>query len=89
MTGAGGRRMRLKAQALRTRLEGDIPPPAAHNRLLIDMTATHRFRGHTGVQRVVREIARACVESGEALPVYLEAGRLYGHFQARQFARRG
>ena len=70
-----------KAQALRTRLQVAIPPPAAHNRLLIDMTATHRFRGQTGVQRVVREIARACVESGEALPVYLEAGRLYGHFQ--------
>ncbi|HEY8125094.1 MAG TPA: glycosyltransferase family 1 protein [Methylocystis sp.] len=70
-----------QAQALRTHLEGAIPPPATHNRLLIDMTATHRFRGHTGVQRVVREIARACVESGEALPVYLEAGRLYGHFQ--------
>ncbi len=71
----------VKAQALRTRLEGDIPAPAARNRLLIDMTATHRFRGHTGVQRVVREIARACVESGEALPVYLEGGRLYGHFK--------
>ncbi len=70
-----------QAQALRTRLEGAIPPPAAHNRLLIDMTATHRFAGHTGVQRVVREIARACIESGEALPVYLEEGRLYSHFQ--------
>ena len=71
----------VKAQALRTRLEGDIPAPAARNRLLIDMTATHRFRGHTGVQRVVCEIARACVASGEALPVYLEGGRLYGHFK--------
>jgi glycosyltransferase involved in cell wall biosynthesis len=71
----------VQAQALRTRLEGDIPAPAARNRLLIDMTATHRFRGHTGVQRVVREISRACVESGDALPVYLEGGRLYGHFK--------
>lgn len=70
-----------KAQALRTPLEGEIPPPAERERLLIDMTATHRFRGHTGVQRVVREIARACVESGAGLPVYLEAGRLYGHFR--------
>ncbi|MBI5011604.1 MAG: glycosyltransferase family 1 protein, partial [Methylocystis sp.] len=40
----------VKAQALRTRLEGDIQAPAARKRLLIDMTATHRFRGHTGVQ---------------------------------------
>jgi len=69
-----------KAQALRTRLEGEIPRPADRDRLLVDMTATHRFGGHSGVQRVVREIARACVESGEALPVYLEAGRLHGHF---------
>lgn len=70
-----------KAQGLRTRLEGEIPAPAARNRLLIDMTATHRFGGHSGVQRVVREIARACVESGEGIPVYLEAGRLYGQFK--------
>ena len=70
-----------KAQALRTRLEGEIPSPAERDRLLIDMTATHRFGGQSGVQRVVREIARACVESGEGLPVYLEAGRLYSHFK--------
>ena len=71
----------VKAQSLRTPLEGDIPAPAARNRLLIDMTATHRFGGHSGVQRVVREIARACVESGAGLPVYLEAGRLHGQFK--------
>jgi alpha-1,2-rhamnosyltransferase len=71
----------IKAQSLRTPLEGDIPAPAARNRLLIDMTATHRFGGHSGVQRVVREIARACVESGAGIPVYLEAGRLHGQFK--------
>lgn len=70
-----------KAQALRAPLEGEIPAPAERNRLLIDMTATHRFGGHSGVQRVVREIARACVESGAGLPVYLEAGRLHGKFK--------
>ncbi|MBI1980625.1 MAG: glycosyltransferase family 4 protein, partial [Methylocystis sp.] len=70
-----------KAQALRTPLDGEIPVPAKRNRLLIDMTATHRFGGHSGVQRVVREIARACVESGAGLPVYLEAGRLHGKFK--------
>lgn len=70
-----------KAQALRTLLEGEIPAPAARNRLLIDVTATRRFGGHSGVQRVVREIARACVESGAAIPVYLEAGRLFGQFR--------
>jgi alpha-1,2-rhamnosyltransferase len=70
-----------RAQALRTSLEGEIPLPAKRDRLLIDMTATRRFGGHSGVQRVVREIARACVESGEGLPVYLEEGRLYGQFK--------
>ncbi len=71
----------VKAQSLRPPLEGDIPAPAARNRLLIDMTATHRFPGHTGVQRVVREIARACVESGAGVPVFIEEGRLYSHFK--------
>ncbi|MGD9656181.1 MAG: glycosyltransferase family 4 protein [Methylocystis sp.] len=70
-----------QAEALRTRLEGEIPAPAERNRLLIDMTATHRFGGHSGVQRVVREIARACVESGDAIPVYLERGRLHSQFK--------
>ena len=70
-----------KAEALRTRLEAEIPAPAERDRLLIDVTATHRFGGHSGVQRVVREIARACVESGEGIPVYLDAGRLYGEFK--------
>jgi len=70
-----------KAQTLRTQIEGEIPAPAERNRLLIDMTATHRFGGNSGVQRVVREIARACVESGAGIPVYLEAGRLHGQFK--------
>lgn len=70
-----------KAQALRTTLEGDIPAPATQDRLLIDITATHRFAGHTGVQRVVRAIARACVESGAGIAVYMEEGRLYSHFK--------
>lgn len=69
-----------KANAWRTALEGDIPPPAASGRLLVDMTATHRTIGRTGIQRVVREIARAMVESGGGLPVYMEDGRLFSHF---------
>ena len=69
-----------KAIAWRTALMGDIPPPAASGRLLVDMTATHRTIGRTGIQRVVREIARAMVESGGGLPVYMEEGRLFSHF---------
>ncbi|WP_018265119.1 glycosyltransferase family 4 protein [Methylosinus sp. LW4] len=69
-----------KASAWRTALAGDIPPPATHARLLVDMTATHRTIGRTGIQRVVREIARATVESGAGIPVFMEDGRLFSHF---------
>ena len=62
-------------------LSGDIPAPPQHARLLIDMTATHRYALQTGVQRVVREIALNCVEAGLGLPFYLEDGRLYGHYR--------
>jgi alpha-1,2-rhamnosyltransferase len=69
-----------KAIARRTALTGDIPAPATSARLLIDMTATHRTIGRTGIQRVVREIARAMVESGAGIPVFMEDGRLFSHF---------
>ncbi len=69
-----------EAHALRETLETDAPAPPEKGRLLIDMTATHRYRKNSGVQRVVREIARACVAAGDALPVYIEDGRLYSHF---------
>ena len=70
-----------EAAKLREGLNGDIPAPPQTGRLLIDVTATHRYRKQTGVQRVVREIARACVENGEGLPVYIENGRLFSHFR--------
>lgn len=69
------------ADALRPRLTGDIPAPPASRRLLIDVTATHRFGQRTGIQRVVREIARAAVESGAGLPVFIEDGRLFSHYR--------
>jgi glycosyltransferase involved in cell wall biosynthesis len=62
-------------------LVGDIPVPPPQGRLLIDMTATHRYALKTGVQRVVRELARNCVETGLGLPFYLEDGRLFGHYR--------
>lgn len=69
------------AERLRETLSGDIPAPPSGARLLIDMTATHRYALHTGVQRVVREISRNCVETGLGLPFYIEDGRLYGHYR--------
>lgn len=70
-----------QAAALRSDLSGDIPPPAPTRRLFIDMTATHRYQKHTGVQRVVREIARVCVISGSAIPIFIEDGRIFSHFR--------
>ncbi|WP_159727429.1 glycosyltransferase family 1 protein [Methylosinus sp. Ce-a6] len=69
-----------KASAWRIALTGDIASPATSGRLLVDMTSTHRTIGRTGIQRVVREIARAMVESGAGIPVFMEEGRLFSHF---------
>ncbi len=49
-------------------------------RVLIDMTVTHREDVKTGIQRVVREVVQASIESGEALPVIIEDGRLRSYF---------
>lgn len=70
-----------EATASRPLLCGEIPFPPMRRRLLIDMTATHRFGQKTGIQRVVREIARVAVESGTGLPVFIEDGRLFSHFR--------
>lgn len=64
----------------RMSLDGDIPAPRSDRRLLIDITPTHRRDFGTGIQRVVREVAKAAVESGEGLPVFMQEGRLYSHF---------
>ena len=70
-----------EAETLRQDFIGDAPMPPANERIFIDVTATHRYRKHTGVQRVVREIAYACVENGSAIPVVIEDGKLFSHFR--------
>jgi alpha-1,2-rhamnosyltransferase len=69
------------AENMRPMLAEDIPPPSARGRLLIDVTATHRYGKQSGVQRVVREIALASVRDGDALPVFIAGGRLFSHFR--------
>lgn len=69
------------AENMRPILAEDIPPSPSRGRLLIDVTATHRYGKQSGVQRVVREIALASVRSGDALPVFIEGGRLFSHFR--------
>lgn len=55
---------------------------SAPARLFIDVTPTFRFNARSGIQRVVREIARRAARSGVALPVLVENGAvvpLYAH----------
>jgi alpha-1,2-rhamnosyltransferase len=57
-------------------------PPAKvgeGERIFIDVTATYRYDVKTGIQRVVREVAKASIENG-ALPVFLEDGKLYSYW---------
>jgi len=77
---ANGERPRSKAQA-GAALTGDIPAPPGRARLLIDMTHTVNTGSKTGIQRVVRQIARHCVETGAGLPVAIEAGRIFSYYR--------
>lgn len=53
---------------------------ASSRRVFIDVTPTHRFGGKTGVQRVVREIAKRSVRDRFALPVIIENGELLSYY---------
>lgn len=60
--------------------DGAIRATTRRPRVLIDMTATLRTGLETGIQRVVREIGRRAIESGEGLPVFIEDGRLVSYY---------
>lgn len=49
---------------------------SGRRRVLIDMTPTARSDIGTGIQRVVREVVKAAIESGEGFPVMIIDGRL-------------
>jgi glycosyltransferase involved in cell wall biosynthesis len=59
--------------------------PAAPGRVFLDVTPTHRFGRDTGIQRVVREIAKRTVEQGTAFPVIIEDGRLIPYYDDPAF----
>jgi glycosyltransferase involved in cell wall biosynthesis len=59
--------------------------PQRHPRILIDATQTFTYGGHTGIQRVVREIAFAAAASGEGLPVVVKDGRFVSYYQHPTF----
>ena len=70
-----------KKEAERRLSEADIPPPGGAPRLLLDMTDAYRTGKGTGIQRVVREIARNAVETGHGLPVVIENGKLLSYYR--------
>ena len=62
-------------------LSGALTSPAKGRRLLFDMTDTAQRGKVTGIQRVVRQIARNVVETGAGLPVVIEGGRLFSYYR--------
>lgn len=57
------------------------PPPSSSPRMLLDMTSTLRSGRATGIQRVVREIARNAWETGVGIPVAIHNGRLIPYYR--------
>ncbi|PPD44252.1 MAG: glycosyl transferase family 1 [Methylocystis sp.] len=55
--------------------------PTGAPRLLLDMTSTLRSGKRTGIQRVVREIARNAWETGAGLPVAIHRGKLFTYYR--------
>lgn len=72
---------RRKSAPRRSPLRGDIAAMSGARRLLLDVTPTHRRDIGTGIQRVVREVARAMAESGAGLPVFIDDGELCSYFE--------
>ncbi|MGJ0511376.1 glycosyltransferase family 4 protein [Methylocystis sp.] len=58
----------------------DTLSSGASGRVFIDVTPTLRFGGNTGVQRVVREIAKRSIRDRFALPVIVENGELLSYY---------
>lgn len=49
-------------------------------RILLDMTDAYRTGKATGIQRVVREVARHAAETGQGLPIIIEDGKLLPYY---------
>ncbi len=55
-------------------------------RVLIDVTATYRNGGTTGIGRVVREVAHASIAGASAIPVVIENGQLLSYYRHRDLS---
>jgi glycosyltransferase involved in cell wall biosynthesis len=69
----------------RLSFHGALSLPSEGPRLLLDMTDAFRTGKGTGIQRVVREIARNAAETGQGLPVVIEDGRLVSYYRRPSF----
>ena len=59
---------------------GAFAPPG--RRLLIDVTDTSRCCFVSGVQRVVRQLAKGAMESGAGIPVFIQDGELWPYHRS-------
>ena len=62
-------------------LQGVLSPLKNKPRILIDVTATYRTGGNTGIQRVVSKLAHFAIHSGEGIPVIIENGILKSYYR--------
>jgi hypothetical protein len=80
----GERRRRRPSVTSRPTLSNDaaleISLSLSSRRIFIDVTPTARFGGKSGIQRVVREIARQAVASPFALPVIIQNGAVVPYY---------
>jgi glycosyltransferase involved in cell wall biosynthesis len=66
---------------------GDTSSANSSGRVFIDGTPTLRIGGKTGVQRVVREIAKRSIRDRFALPVIVENGELFSYYDHPSLSR--
>jgi glycosyltransferase involved in cell wall biosynthesis len=76
-----GRSLRSETRPARPWLDTDHVEFVRGPRVLIDVTDTYRNGYNTGIQRVVRQIAKASIVNGSGLPVVIEDGRLLSYFR--------
>ena len=75
----GWRGERQKAPPSWMLVDQSIVYGADRGRVLIDVTPTYRCDIGTGIQRVVREVAKAAIEFGQGFPVMIIDGRFCFH----------
>ena len=60
----------------------EVPLAKPGQRLFIDVTDTIRCSFVSGIQRVVRQLAKGAMESGAGIPVFIQDGELYPYLRS-------